>query len=591
MAVKMLPALKRRSEVHSYKNFNVAVYCPVENIDKITDFDAFTKQFSNITDYVKVGRVYIENFRAMRSAPKEQILKVKDYFEKRGIATSGGITTCASHNTGDGFLSLCYSDEEACKKLKEVVEMNAEIFDEFIFDDFYFLNCRCAKCIKKKGERTWQEFRLEQKKWVTSELIMKPAKKINPDVNVIVKFPQWFEDFNETGYDLAIDTASFDSIYTGNETRNPAYSMQHLPKYLSYVTQRFYGSDKPGKNLGGWFDPYDCKYNLSSYIEQGYLTLFAKTDEVTLFCLDSLTKDPSFKNFPATMGKCFDEMDEYLGKLGNPKGVMAYHPSYGRGENNIHSYLGMCGIPFEPCLLYPKDASDIFLAESAADDPDIVSLMKKSLLNGANVTVTSGFVRKLGSNFDEFAHIVVSNRKALVSEYGISKNHGVNLCGKYYGDKKIIIPQIDFCTNDTWTIACGYGSDNNFPIVLRWTYGNGNVCVITIPDDYGDLYHYPSEVLDIIRRSFYKTSEIQLVGPSKIMMFLYDNDTLIVESNLEYRETVSIKLPSNVKEVEDMVYGWKFKTQIIPNVNGERNVPGVTFDMEPGVHYILKLVK
>ena len=43
---------------------------------------------------------------------------------------------------------------------------------------------------------------------------------------------------------------------------------------------RYLENVAPGRNLGGWFDPYECTYNLTSYLEQGYLTLFAKAKEV-----------------------------------------------------------------------------------------------------------------------------------------------------------------------------------------------------------------------------------------------------------------------------------------------------------------------
>lgn len=144
---------------------------------------------------------------------------------------------------------------------------------------------------------------------------MKTAKEINPDINVIVKFPQWYEVFNETGYDLKMEPALFDSIYTGTETRNPEYCAQHLPKYLSYFVMRYLESAAPGRNLGGWFDPYECTYNLTSYLEQGYLTLFAKAKEVTLFCLDSIIKDPSFRLFAPAVGELLRKQMNIWGGL------------------------------------------------------------------------------------------------------------------------------------------------------------------------------------------------------------------------------------------------------------------------------------
>lgn len=543
-----LPAVEKRKN-KSYKNFNVAIFSPVGNINHIDDFDKFTKDFDDAFSGIKVGRVYLEDFRGFETISKERLLEVKDYFEKRGIATSGAITTCAPVSPEFGFASLCYSNERDCNMLLDAVKMNAEIFDEFIFDDFYFINCRCPKCVEKKGNRTWKEFRLEQKEWATKELIMKPAKEINPNVNVIVKFPQWYEDFNDTGYDLSKDTSLFDTIYTGTETRNPTYAQQHLPKYLSYNTMRLYGSDKKGVNLGAWFDPYECTYNLSSYVEQGYLSLFAKSDEITLFCLGSLMSDPTYRLFTGTVAKMFDEVDEYLGLLGNPVGADAYHPTNGYGEKNIHSYLGQCGVPMEMSLVYNESSKCVFLAESAAADADIINKMKNTLMNGGDVVVTSGFLQAVGDKFSEFGHVTYTDKKAFVKNYCISKNHGVNISGNYHGSERIIIPQIDYCTNDVWEIAGAYGNDNNFPVVLSWGYGNGTISVITIPDDMGDLYHYPTEVLTIIRNLFVKATGVVLEAPANVQLFIYDNDYVIVRSDIPYEEEISLILSDESKKL------------------------------------------
>lgn len=587
-----LPAIERRYK-KSYKNFNLAIYCPVENINQIEDFDEFNEKFEAAFGDMKVGRVYLEDFRGFKTISKEKLLQVKTYFEQKGIDTAGGITTCAANTPEFGFASLCYSSEEGQEMLRQAVKMNAEVFDELIFDDFYFINCRCPKCVEKKGERSWKEFRLEQKQWVTKEIIMKTAKEIRPDMNVIVKFPQWFEDFNETGYDLSVDTSMFDSIYTGTETRNPTYAQQHLPKYLSYNTMRLYGSDKKGSNLGGWFDPYECTYNLTSYIEQSYLTLFGKAEEVALFCLSSLMDDPQFRLFPGVLARMFDEVDEYLGLLGNPVGAGAYHPSEGRGENNIHSYLGQCGVPMEMSLVYPEDSKAVFLAESAACDCDIIAKMKKTLMNGGDVVVTSGFVKAMDGAFTEFGNVVCTDKKAFVNSYCTSLNHGVNLSGKYQGSDRIIIPQLDYCTNDVWEIAGAYGNDNNFPIVLSWSYGNGTVSVITIPDDMGDLYTYPKEVLLAIRSLFVKETKVALDAPAGVQLFVYDNNHLIVRSDLPYEEMISLHVTDDVKGMDSVNSKHSLSASMERQSQGEdgqKNGSAIGFAAVPGVNQVYRLI-
>ena len=573
--------MKKMRNKTSYQNFNVAVYCPVHNVNSITDEAEFESRFRHLTDHVKIGRAYVECYRGLEWASKEQLLKVKAYFEGKGIAVSGGITTCAGENDQDGFVSLCYSKPEGQEILRKAVALNAEVFDEFIFDDFYFLNCRCKDCVAKKGERSWSEFRLSEKRRITEEIVMKTAKEVNPDVNVIVKFPQWYEVFNETGYDLKMEPSLFDSIYTGTETRNPVYAAQHLPKYLSYFIMRYLESAAPGRNLGGWFDPYECTYNLTSYLEQAYLTLFAKAREVALFSLGSIIDDPTFRLFAPVVGELFDEVDGYLGQLGNPVGAAAYRPANGRGEDNIHNYLGMCGIPLEPCIDYPEKEKVIFLAEGAADDPMIVSKMKKSMLEGGSVIVTSGFVRKLGDGFSEFVNVKYSARKAMVSEFADSKNSGVSISGKYTGVKPVLIPQMEYCTNDVWELAAAYGTDNNFPVVLRCSYGDGNISIITIPDDMGDLYHYPVQVLGVIREVFGKEMPAVLEGPSGIQLFFYDSGHIIVRSDLPYMEDVTLKVADGVHMAKDSVRNVEL------SVTGGR----LLLHTVPGVNCVLELIK
>jgi len=576
----MTKGIKSYSDVKSYKNFNVALYMPVMNVIEAANTDPalYDKRFALIGDKVKIGRIYIENYRSQCFATKEQLIKVKNYFESKGIYCSGGITTC-DDDQRRGFASLCYSNEEHRNIVKKSIHELAEVFDEIIFDDFYFLNCRCSKCIKEKGNRSWSEFRIAQKKKVTEELVIKEAHLVNPECNVIVKYPLWYEDFNETGYDLRLDSDLFDSIYTGTETRNPQFQQQHMPKYSGFFIMRYYESFKPGLNFGGWFDPYECSYNLTSYVEQGYLTMFAKAKEITLFCLGSLMKDPSYRLFSSAAGEMFTEVDEYIDKLGTPVGVSAYRPTYARGENNVHNYLGECGIPLAPSCEYDAEAKTILLAEGAADDKDIEKKMKESLSKGADVIVTSGFVRKMGVRFKEFANVSYSSRKALINQYANSKDHGLSINGVYTGSKNVIIPQMDYCINDVWELAGAYGTDTNYPLILRWCYDAGRVVVIVIPDNMGDLYNFPVEVLNAYREVFENAMDISIDGPGKVLLFPYDNDTLIVRSDLEYTETVTINLPDGVKSVTDIVRGIK-----IDAVNGK-----VTANVIPSVNYVLKL--
>jgi hypothetical protein len=523
-----------------YKNFNVAIYCTVNNLNAISDIHAFENSFRLIEKSIHVNKVYLETYRSGEYISKDKLLTLKEFFEKRGIKVSGGITTTDSnHNEEYGFNSMCYTNELHRERLKSIVEMTASVFDEIILDDFYFTNCKCESCVKAKGSLSWMQFRTALMKEVSESLVVGHAKHIDPGINMIIKYPNWYECYQETGYNLADEPHIFDMIYTGTETRDPQYTQQHLPKYLSYFLMRYLENVKPGKNGGGWFDQFDCGANPNYYIDQAYLTLFSKPAEVTLFCLGTLlSKNGSI--YVQLAGDAFDEADKFLGALGKPVGTACYIPYHSDGEDYLHNYIGMLGIPLEPFPQYPEGSRKIFLTESAAADSDIIEKVSGSLIQGSDVIITSGFVKALyGKGFEYLANIRWTGSKALVDKYGTSKS-GLDFGSSAASSKAILLPWLAYATNDAWQLAYGLGDDINLPVVLAVNYGKGHLYVITIPDDFGGLYSYPKEILALIRSIFNDKSHVTLDAASKIALFTYANDTFIIKSFLPYAETVRI---------------------------------------------------
>ncbi len=213
---------------------------------------------------------------------------------------------------------------------------------------------------------------------------------------------------------------------------------------------------------------------------------------------------------------------------------------------------------------------------------------------GYDVLVTSGFVQAMGKEFEEFANIQYTTRKAIVKDYCYSKNCGINLSGKYAGEKPVLIPQLDFCTNDTWEIAAAFGTDNNFPIILSFSYGNGTVSVITIPDDMGDLYNYPREILTSIRNLFVKECGSAIDAPSNVQLFLYDNDYFILRSDLPYETEVKVKLPNADAKIEILNYNSAVIADMERVSEGEAariNGSTVTLTIGSGINYVCKISK
>ncbi|NLY75362.1 MAG: permease, partial [Firmicutes bacterium] len=528
-----------------------AVYVTVRDMEWIAAHPEFEEKFAFLEKHIHLDKVYLETYRGQRLIEKEKVLKIKEIFTAKGIKVSGGITPDLSASWE--FKSFCYSNQEHLDRLREIVAYTAELFDEIILDDFYFTNCKCESCIRAKADRSWSEFRIERLKQVSEEIIVKTAKRTTPRVNLLIKYPNWYDAYQSVGYNLREEPLLFDQLYTGTETRDPRYTQQTLQRYLSYFLIRYLENVKPGGNGGGWFDTFDCRYNLGSYAEQCYLTLFAKAREVTLFCFGLLlTRDSIF--IPIT-GYVFEQVDKFLGELGNPVGIPCYKPYHSSGENYLHSFLGMLGLPLEPHPEFTTGKGLLLLTASAAKDELIVERIKNQLLQGRNVAVTSGLLRALtGRGIEEIAEIRYTDHKVAVDKFAYPTYE----CsfGNYFDSARpILIPQIEFSTNDCIPLAVAFAKNKVYPLLLQVKYGAGILYVLTVPENFGDLYDLPNPVLNLIRRKLTAGIGIRLEGPANIGLFVYDNNTFIVESFLPYHSDVKVVIEAEGLELLDLVTG------------------------------------
>jgi len=562
-----------------YRNFNVAIYCTVYDVQNMADLDWLTQRFDVISRYLKVNKVYLETHRDAIIAPETTLAQAKAFFTARGVETSGGITLTV--NERNRFQTYCYTDPEDRQKVKEIAEYTASLFDAFILDDFFFTNCKCPLCIAAKGDRSWTEFRLAQMTEAAQNLIIGPAKAVNPKVKVTIKYPNWFEHFQGLGFNLETGPSLFDAIYTGTETRDPVFSNQHLQAYHGYSIVRYFENIKPGGNQGGWVDPF-ASFFLDRYAEQLWLTLFAKAPEITLFNFGQFERPieasqrapwqgaetsfdfdamlspwlqadgswPEETSLAMAAGYAFEQIDPVIAELGAPIGVPSYRPFHATGEDFLHSYLGMLGIPIDLRPEFPADEPLILLTEAAKFDPDIVAKIKGQLMDGKTVVVTSGLFKAVQERgIRDIVELDVTGRKASVQDYLIGRFRMV------HSDEAVLLPHIDYLTNDSWEEISGTTRTTGHPLLHYAAYGNSVLYVLTIPDNFDDLYKLPVEVLARIRELLLRDLTVRVDGPAQVMLFLYDNDTFIVESILPESADVRIITDVSVTAIRDVLTG------------------------------------
>lgn len=569
-----------------YRNFDVAVYIPVGVVQRFENPDVLQQEWTELSSQLKVDKVYIEVQRNRDVASDALVERVKRFFLDHGVRVAGGLAY--SDSSSSQFRSFCYTNPADRAFVKHAAELAARHFDEVILDDFFFVNTKTDSDIKAKGDRTWTQFRLALMDEAARDLVVGPARAVNPKVRVIIKFPNWYEHFQGLGYDLKEEPHIFDGIYTGTETRDPTLTDQYLQQYESYQIFRYFENIKPGGNGGGWVDTFSIRY-LDRYAEQLWDTMFAKAPEIMLFNWAALlqparpgdrtawqTLPTSFNYYrmagydradrhhrpPAPLmarvaGYSLEQVDGFLGKLGRPVGIESYKPYNSTGEDFLHNYLGMIGIPIDLHPTFPTDANPVLLTASAAADPHLVAEIKGRLEAGKDVIITSGLLHALeGRGINDIVELRYTDHKVLAQDYstGFGSGNRVSV-GHEAGGRGILFPEIRFLTNDAWALVSARENGNGYPLLLMDRYAKGALYVWTIPDNFRNLYALPpavtSAIKDVVMRHFF----VRLDGPSQVALFAYDNHTFIVESYLDHEVDVRVGVSGGVTHLHDLVTG------------------------------------
>jgi hypothetical protein len=515
------------AQASGYKNFGVAVYARAYEVQQMKDPAWLESRWTAIANGLKVDKIYLETHRDGVIPDQQTLDAVKRFFQSKGVRTAAGIATVV--NERNRFETFVYTNPEHRKKIQEIVEYTARNFDEIIVDDFFFTSSKSDADIQAKGDKSWTRFRLDLMAEVSRNLLVGPAKKVNPRVKMVIKYPNWYEHYQYSGYNLEDEPRIFDGVYTGTETRDPVRGNQHLQQYLGYVLVRYLENIKPGGNGGGWVDTGGWR-DKERYGEQLWLTLFAKAPEIMLFdfrqLLTPMRGAPASGGLtvPGYAGSVFEQVDGFMGKLGRPIGVKSYKPYHSSGEDYLHDYMGMIGIPMEMVPAFPTEAATVFLTESAKFDSGLVGKIKKQLVDGKKVVITSGLWKALqGKGIEDIAELEVTGQKAVVREF---PGRG----GSVRSESDIVIPEIRYATNDAWDILTTAAKGTGYPMLVQAAYSKGVLYVLTIPDNFGDLYNLPAEVLTQIRTVISGDLPVRLEGPSQIGLFAYDNGKFIVEN-------------------------------------------------------------
>jgi hypothetical protein len=219
-------------------------------------------------------------------------------------------------------------------------------------------------------------------------------KSVNPDITMIIKYPQWYDRFHLFGYDVVREPAMFDKVWVGTETRGQ-YTQRYgfVQPYEGFVNFRWLSTLSRGKISGAWFDHGDCDAN--DFIEQAYQTVLAGAREIVLFSYGSFINGHKGHHLLRRQFKNLADLAKTVAK--NPvDGVHAYKPPHSDAGGDLYlmDFIGMFGVPLVPFSQYPENGKVVFLPTQAAADPDILEKVENSLSKNSTLIFTAGFLAK-----------------------------------------------------------------------------------------------------------------------------------------------------------------------------------------------------
>ena len=158
--------------------------------------------------------------------------KLKAFFENKGLRVCGGLAYSVSES--NGYQGFDYADPNDREFVKHAAETAAKHFDEILLDDYFFFDRKTDLDIQAKGNRSWTQFRLDTMRDVAENLIVKPAKAVNPRCQVIIKMANWYDQYASMGNDT--EKASLPTGCSAAQSRAPGQAGNNICSLIKAMT-------------------------------------------------------------------------------------------------------------------------------------------------------------------------------------------------------------------------------------------------------------------------------------------------------------------------------------------------------------------
>ncbi|MBN2313304.1 MAG: hypothetical protein JXM79_05200 [Sedimentisphaerales bacterium] len=390
-----------------------ASYATSRHVEQLATDEAVRARAWETIQRMGLTKLYIEVYRSGHVVSPEHLIFVRDWLRDKGIDVVGGIATVPGGDFGvrqEGPLDwFNWQNEKTQRDLEKVMRTAAKIFDTFIIDDFLCTGDVSAESQAAKGDRSWGEYRRSLMTDLARSIFVGPAKEVNPDITMIVKYPQWYDRFHLFGYDTQTLPQIFDQVWVGTETRGRnTQRYGFVQPYEGFVNYRWLSGIAGDKIGGAWFDHGDCKEY--DFLDQAYTSVLAGASELVFFNFNNVIQGHSDHEKVIAEFDMLADLAEFVRE--HPViGIPAYKPpnSDPAGDMYIMDFLGMLGIPLIPVHEFPKESPVIFLPAQAAADPKLMDHIRQARDRDTRLILTTNLLIASQHN-DELARMVGINQ-------------------------------------------------------------------------------------------------------------------------------------------------------------------------------------
>ncbi len=485
---------------------------------------------------LRLSKVYLEDARE-DSAAVAALREIAAALKAEGLEVSGAVVP-ADHGP------LCYNDPKDMATLEGRVRVLAQVMDEIIVDDWLFTICTCAKCVAGRGSESWADYRSRLVAEQSKRHLIDVAKQVRPGIQVIIKYPNWYEGHRQHGYDVARQTPQFDGVSVGIETRQRATHDQHIPIYSGYVFQQWIGGDAGPKWRSAWLDNYDMQGDANDYVAQVWQAILARAPEILFWCAGQLHPGIPASDVYPHLVELMPEFDRLAGMLSGPaRGIPIHLPLGSVGEYNIFGYLGMIGLPMAPRTTFPADTKTAIFTQHSLRDPKLAAELLERVRAGKEVFLTWPLLQNLRDS--ELGRVL-----NVIGEGGTVASSTFRVREGFWDSKPVeaarpfTFPKLQTSTWPYVREVALVREDADFGVLLTTPYLEGKVDVLNLPDNSYDLLRLPEAVLNSIRRSFFEELGVSLVGPGGVALYPFGERQYVLYNMNDEPAKIALRFPA-----------------------------------------------